>query len=1420
MIATPLPASPLLNAARRILNTLNVGGRVDAVTLRAAMEQAHGGSDAQGLWDWKSAYDACEAALVLFLDKHGPGMLRRAGEPVAMLPMLERLAKLLPTQTRRSEESQLRQQFSTPLPLSLACAAAGDLRSSDVVLEPSAGTGLLAIHARIAGARLILNELADGRRRLLQGLFPTAAVFGHDAGQIDDLLPQDLRPSVILMNPPFSVTAGGRHASDVGLVHILAALHRLLPGGRLVALTGINQCPTNPAFADIFSRIRDIGSITFSAPLPASAFATHGTNVDTRLTVIDRVTPGSAQECMIDQVQDLRQLFAVMAQTLPARAELSMPSGNGAPLARAAAIPQGCQVQRRAVRPTSAPAGVELIYVPADEQATSTEREGDVYQPYVIQSIRIPGAHQHPDKLVQSAAMAAVAPPVPTYRPHLLPHVVGGGKLSGPQLETVIYAGEAHGQLLGGWWKADETYDNVRLVREGTEGAVQYRRGYFIGDGTGAGKGRQVSGILQDNWLKGRRRHLWLSLSDKLLVDAQRDWTALGMEKLLVTPLANFAPGTEITLAEGILFVPYATLRSGSGVAGRSRLAQILDWLGPDFDGVIALDEAHALQNAITIENEDERASDPSQQGRVGLQLQHALPNARVVYVSATSSTSVVKFAYTQRLGLWGGEDAPFPTRSAFISAIEDGGVAAMEVLARDLKALGLYCARSLSFEGVEVEPMVHDLTPEQIRIYDAYADAFVVIHQNLEAALMSAGVVDRDGTTRNRAALAAARSAFESTKMRFFAALIGGMAVPTLIKAMEDDFAHGRAPVIQLVSTGEALMERRLAEISPEDWHDLQVDVTPREYVLSYLTAAFPTQLHREVKTAAGAVVSVPVTQDGTIVHCQEALRQRQQLVEQIAALPPVIGALDQIIQYFGTDVVAEVTGRQRRIVRDGHKLRVESRSGMANLEEADAFMGRRKRALMFSEAGGTGRSYHSDLACANQDQRVHYPFEPGWRADVAVQGLGRTHRTNQAMPPIVRPLATNVAAQKRFLSTIARRLNALGALTKGQRQTGGQGLFRPEDDLETHYGRDALRQLYRQLVNGDVSGVSIEAFETMTGLKLTTKTGMKDELPPITTFLNRLLALPIAMQNDIFAVFQAGIEARIEAAIAAGTYDAGVEVLRADSFVVQRRETIAVHAATGARTELVQVLERRSAEIVGVDQVLRRIMQGEGRPMINDRTGRAALVVDAPTLMVKDGSFPPRLRFIRPAENEHMAAAQLAETYWREVEVAEFRAAWVAECAELPLYVEQCRFMVVGLLLPIWRELPAFSSAVYRLTTDDGERLLGRQVPPGWRSFSDSPVMPIDPGSHWEDIRTGRLALELAQGLLVRRVKVMHEGRIEISGWSDTDREWLKAAGCMSEIISHRLRFFIPIDKPEVLSTIVRRHPVARVIDEKAAA
>ena len=214
-----------------------------------------------------------------------------------------------------------------------------------------------------------------------------------------------------------------------------------------------------------------------------------------------------------------------------------------------------------------------------------------------------------------------------------------------------------------------------------------------------------------------------------------------------------------------------------------------------------------------------------------------------MLYVSATGATTVPGLAYARRLGLWASGETPFETRTDFVAAMEAGGVAAMEVVARDLKALGLYQARALSYDGVEVDILEHPLTDEQRRIYDAYAGAFKIIHSNIQDALKATGIVDGDSTL-NKNAKSAALSAFEGAKQRFFGHLLTSMKCPSLIRAVEADLEAGRSAVVQLVSTGEALMERRIAEIPASEWDDLSIDLTPREYVLDFLAHAFPVQL------------------------------------------------------------------------------------------------------------------------------------------------------------------------------------------------------------------------------------------------------------------------------------------------------------------------------------------------------------------------------------------------------------------------------------------------------------------------------------------------------------------------------------------------------------------------------------------------
>ena len=214
-----------------------------------------------------------------------------------------------------------------------------------------------------------------------------------------------------------------------------------------------------------------------------------------------------------------------------------------------------------------------------------------------------------------------------------------------------------------------------------------------------------------------------------------------------------------------------------------------------------------------------------------------------------------------------------------------------------------------------------------------------------------------------------------------------------------------------------------------------------------------------------------------------------------------------------------------------------------------------------------------------------MHYLLEPGWRADQAIQGLGRTHRTHQASAPLFRPLTTDVKGERRFIATIARRLDTLGAITRGQRDSQsamgeGNAMFRPEDNLESVYARAALRQLYTALANGRIPGWPLDGFEEATGLTLTYDGLLKEQLPPMPTFLNRLLALPIHEQNALFAELEERINALIADAIESGAYDHGVEAVRADSLVLAAREPVFVHEETGAATELCEV--KRSDKLI----------------------------------------------------------------------------------------------------------------------------------------------------------------------------------------------------------------------------------------------
>ncbi len=229
-------------------------------------------------------HEIAETALnLLILEKYGRDLLASTEPIEAVSTILRPLQKRLPTQTWRSETQIAYQQFSTPATIAYLAAYLLNIRQGEAVLEPSCGTGCLAVWAVAGGAKVIANEI-DPRRR---GAASALGFQPHslDAEFIDDLLPEHLLPDVVLANPPFSST-GGRvknNSRDFGFRHIESALRRLKKGGRFAVILGESGSPRSHSGNRFWEYLSPEIQVKASIELPGREFYANGTSVKTTL---------------------------------------------------------------------------------------------------------------------------------------------------------------------------------------------------------------------------------------------------------------------------------------------------------------------------------------------------------------------------------------------------------------------------------------------------------------------------------------------------------------------------------------------------------------------------------------------------------------------------------------------------------------------------------------------------------------------------------------------------------------------------------------------------------------------------------------------------------------------------------------------------------------------------------------------------------------------------------------------------------------------------------------------------------------------------------------------------------------------------------------------------------------------------------
>jgi hypothetical protein len=1034
-----LPGTPEL-----IANLKATIGSATAISTNSLMAKAAhylGASIGSGLYDFRYLYDALEVALHQLIEEQVLSL--RSLEPAVALEHLDTLVALLPTQRIRTEEQNQFQQFSSPAQLAFvaACLAIpADSNTAPTLLEPSAGTAALASIARAFGCSVFTNDLSPTRRAFLTYLnFP---VYDVDAEYLNDLLPEECRPDIVLMNPPFSSTAGrlSTNDSEHGAQHLESALYRLNDNGRLVAITGCGMALNRARMTEFWQRVASRFQIHLNVSLPGPTFAKFGTAWETQLIVIDKTGP-TAGATWNEQVQNIRQGSATLLEilTLLKQGKLFPETLTHSITEPEPALSAFALTDTRTHKPP--PLEITPTHETGLEEET-IEDTGDGFVPYVSQ--RLHGGIDHPAPLVESAAMAAVIPPTITYRPHLDPQLVIDGALSNIQLERICYAGQRHSQRL----------------------ATGARAAYLLGDGTGFGKGRCLAGMIIDNYNQGRQRTLWLSISNQLLESTRRDLTDLNASHIVLNQLNEWEVNEDLSFGNGVIFCSYNTLIAKSKISSKTRLQQLIDWLGDD--GLVIFDECQRAQHALATAQ-----GEATQTGTAVLDLQDhtTRPNLRFVYSSATSVVEVEHMCYMDRLGLWG-LGTSFPSGfKEFMSEIEAGGLGALEMVTRSMKAFGMSHASTLSYGcdpksglAVEYTEVFHELTDEQREIYNNAAAAWQIVLQNIGTAI---GLTNAPNRKR-----AFALSHFWAQHQAFFRQVITAFKVPECIRQIQAALTRDESVVISIIGTGEAKSKVLVAQAAAEGSRLEDLDFSPRATLCSLVERSFPVDLYQDKTDPSGNIIRVKVTdKEGRPVQSKEALRLRSELLEKLSDLVLPENPLDQIVNYFGPDQVAEISGRRKRLIRDprNNQVRYASRApkgvpmNKLNTHENEQFQNGIKRIAIITAAGSTGISLHSSLSAINQQRRCQIVLELAWSAVLQMQSFGRTHRSFQKYPPKYILLSTNLGGERRFSATIARRLESLGALCKGDRKAADGGTQLSRYSFESSLGRGSLNLLYR---------------------------------------------------------------------------------------------------------------------------------------------------------------------------------------------------------------------------------------------------------------------------------------------------------------------------------------------------------------------
>ncbi|EEC12895.1 conserved hypothetical protein [Ixodes scapularis] len=1036
------------------------------------------------------------------------------------------------------------------------------------------------------------------------------------------------------------------------------------------------------------------------------------------------------------------------------------------------------------------PGGMPLPPQQTGEDAEEEEELGlaETYAEYTPSKLKI--GERHPDAVVETSSLSSVAPPAVWYNLSIPEEIIDRGLLSALQLEAIVYASQQH---------------EVVLADGG-------RAGFLIGDGAGVGKGRTIAGIIYENYLLGRKRAIWWIVFDEC--HKAKNLCPVGSSKptktgLTVLELQNKLPKARVVYAsatgasepknmaymtrlgiwgEGTPFREFSDFISAvekRGVGAMELVAMDMKLRGMymarqlSFSGVsFKIEEIPLVKPFIAMYNESVKL----------------WVDARAMFQEAAElmegDSRIKKTMWGQ---FWASHQRFFKylciaSKVPFVVSLAREAVKNDKCVVIGLQSTGeARTLEQLEEQGGELSDFVSTAKGVLQTLIEKH---FPAPNRKKTLKLLGLdGIVEEPNPSPPPSSSTgghkrkSARQARQGVK-RYREASSGDDSEAEVKSEPESDFEPSVSSSAAEDSEGSSAVESDAEDdFNPfgddSDSDDPWASRKSKSKGKSKKPKAKKNRKHE--KALGNGTAPQPQRAAPTVDSEKKAAAMKQDLLDRLERLgdklPP--NTLDQLIDELGgPDNVAEMTGRKGRVVStDNGTIQYESRSEVdvpletLNLTEKQRFMDGEKHIAIISEAASSGISLQSDRRAKNQARRVHITLELPWSADRAVQQFGRTHRSNQVNAPEYIFLISDLAGERRFASIVAKRLESLGALTHGDRRA-GESRDLSRFNIDNKYGRAALETMMRGLMEMEVPPLVpppedwegdffADCRKALVGVGLVNEDefnkmqNLDKDYNNMSKFLNRILGIPVELQNAMFKYFTDTLDAIISEAKKTGRYDLGILDLGTSGDNVRRvkvDEFIRSHATGTAKTELHTVSVERGLSFEASQDLWKELVgKDEGYYLSNQvRNGKKTAVLAVCDQARRSKEKKDKLfRLYRPntgLQVRHESLTELKSKY-KKVTPDDAQPHWKGQyessentCSHVYWY-SSCRKKTMGLtcevglrrrtyhvlsgsVLAVWAKVESVLSSVHghhnssklqvvRLKTEDSLRIVGTIIP-----------------------------------------------------------------------------------------------------------